>query len=292
MLGRVSSLCWTRDAKDGSRLECGLSWDPWLYFTVLNDTHSPRAICLDGYRVPFATRTTEQKGPRNSFHFTAKPFLWRFLKVCLPQRGVVVSTSGGKAGPLWGGSTTNPHPQETPQLRSPGRSKEHPRPPAWLGPCLDSTELPSPWSITHLQLHQGSVNLGGKPESKYYRFCRPAAAPRGCCCNARAAADNVWTNGCVGVQQISSDKNRQWTSRQTVGGTWAAGFTPPPDQTFLKHRDHLSRPALCVQRLTRCLEHSRFSMNERKERGKGGGERERMRGRQGRRDAGRKMSQS
>lgn len=172
-----------------------MSWDPWLYFTMLNDTCSPRAIRLDGHRPPYATRTTEQKGPHNSFHFTAKLFPWRFLKVCLQQRGVVVSTSGGKAGPPWGGSTTNPRPQKTPQLGSPGRSREHPRPPAWLGPCLDSTELRSPWSITHLQLHQGSVNLGEKPESKYYRFCRPAAAPRGCRCNAGAAADNVWTNG-------------------------------------------------------------------------------------------------
>lgn len=141
-------------------MEFGLSRDPWVYFTMLNDTRSPRAIRLDGHRVPYATRTAKPKGPRTSLYFTGKPFPRRFLKVCLQQRGVVASTSGGKAGPPSGGSTTNPGPQETPQLGSPGRSTEHPRPPAWLGPCLPSTELRSPWPITHLQLQQGSVNFG------------------------------------------------------------------------------------------------------------------------------------
>ena len=41
----------------------------------------------------------------------------------------------------------------------------------------------------------GVSELGERPESAYYRFCRPAAAPQGCCCNARAAADNVQANG-------------------------------------------------------------------------------------------------
>lgn len=114
MLGRVSSLCWTRDAKDGSRLECGLSWDPWLYFTVLNDTHSPRAICLDGYRVPFATRTTEQKGPRNSFHFTAKPFLWRFLKVASRKGEWWCQLQEGRQGPYGEGPPQTHAPRKPP----------------------------------------------------------------------------------------------------------------------------------------------------------------------------------
>lgn len=82
--------------------------------------------------------------------------------------------------------------------------------------------------------------------------------------------------GAAGVQQISSDKNRQWESRQTVGWAWAAGGWAHPYQTRPSLNTETVSPGApsYAQRLTRCLEHSRFSTNERKARRKGGGERE------------------
>lgn len=147
---------------------------------------SPRAICLDGYRSTLCDKDNRAKRVHVTHSTSLQSVSLEILKGLPPAREWWCQLQEGRQGPYGRGPPQTRAPGN-PQLRSPGRSREHPRPPAWLRPVWTAQSCrprgPSP-TCNYTRVSE----LGGSQRANITGFAgrlRHLGLPG-------AAADSVW----------------------------------------------------------------------------------------------------